>query len=274
MAAERGASHPSVKELRRLVAKRRERRDSGRCVLEGPDLVEAALDAGVQMETLFVDAEKQEEVLVAALMARASRAGVDVVTLGRRVFESVAESATPQSVLATVTWSPASLVNLPEGGCIVVLHEIRDPGNAGTIIRSAEASGASAVIFTGDSVDPTNPKTLRATAGAIFAIPVVVADRDETFERFRSRNVPVLAALAHGGADPLDSGLAGDVCVVFGNESSGLDAETVAGCDGSLTIVTPGRSESLSVAAAATVIVFEALRQRRATETAAKPSSL
>ncbi len=274
MAAERGAAHPSVKELRRLVAKRRERRDSGRCVLEGPDLVEAALDAGVEMKTLFVDADKQDESLVAALMARASRAGADVVTLGSRVFESVADSATPQSVLATVRWSPAKLHDLPEGGCTVVLHEIRDPGNAGTIIRSAEASGSSAVIFTGDSVDPTNPKTLRATAGAIFAIPVAVADRDQTFGRFRARNVPVLAALARGGADPVDTKLAGDVCVVFGNESSGLDADTVAGCDGSVTIVTPGRSESLSVAAAATVIVFEALRQRRATGTPVKPSSL
>lgn len=263
-----------MKRLRHLAAKRRERRDSGLCVLESLDLVTTALAQGVILEALFVDETRQDVPAVRAVLDDARSRDVDVITLAEGVLEKATDAVTPQAVVGIARWTPGPVAAAPTTGFLLVLHDLRDPGNVGTLIRSAEAAGAAAVILTGDSVDVTNPKTLRATAGAAFLIPVLAGDRDDAFDVLRRGGVALLATLARGGIDPTATDLTANVAVVLGNESAGLDDATLAACDGAVTITTAGRSESLNVAVAGALLAFESLRQRRSTNESTAPSSL
>jgi len=147
---------------------------------------------------------------------------------------------------------------------VVVLVDVADPGNAGTVLRSAEAAGAAAVLFAGHGVDPLAPKVVRAAAGALFRLPFAVAtDVGEVLSWLDEAGVPSLATVLHGGDDLHTTDLTGPVAVVLGNEAHGLPATVVERCDGRLSIPMAGRVESLNVAMAATVVLFEAWRQRR-----------
>jgi len=257
-----------VRRLRRLIARRRERWDEGAFVIEGPDLVEAALDSGAEVEAIYVEATKLDQGDVVRLLERARDAEVRVVALAPGVLQRVADAATPQPLLASVRFALADLADLARlttPGLVLVLDNVRDPGNAGTIIRSADAAGALAVVLSGDSVDPYNPKTLRASAGSIFHVPVVVATLEATLAHFAQRGVRRYATVVRGGTPYHEADLSGACVVVIGNESAGLDEDAVARCDESLSIPMAGRSESLNCGVAASLIAFEAWDQRRAT---------
>lgn len=243
-------------------------------MLEGPDLVSAALDDGVEFEALYADAAEVDNLVVAALIERATSAGVRVFTLAPGVLEKVAQATTPQPLLAAVRFRARPVASLDAPGLTLVLHDVRDPGNAGTIVRSADAAGASAVIFTGQSVDPYNAKTLRATAGSIFHLPVAVATFDETLEHFESRGATTFATVVRGGVSPRDADLSGNCVVVVGNEASGLSDADAACCQAAISIPMVGRSESLNAGVAASLVAFEALRQRQDTERTRPPNSL
>jgi TrmH family RNA methyltransferase len=251
-----------VRRLRRLIQKRSLRWSEGVCVIEGPDLVQAALDARVEFEALYVDTHALDQPKVAALIDRASRQGVRVFSLVPGVLEKLADTQTPQPVLASVRIILSDLDQIPNG-LILVLHEIRDPGNAGTIIRSADAAGASAVVFTGQTVDPFNPKTLRATAGSIFHLPVAVGTLETVLAHFSSRGNQTLATVVRGGLSHRDVDFTLPSVVVIGNEAEGLAPSDVAMCDRPISIAMSGRSESLNAGVAASLIAFEALRQRQ-----------
>ena len=148
------------------------------------------------------------------------------------------------------------------------------PATRGRSIRSAEAAGAEAVVFSGATVDPYNPKTLRATAGAIFSVPVVVAPLEEVVAWMHERGAKVSAAVVRGGDDLVTTNLAGSVGVVVGSESEGLAESSVARCDGRVSIPMVGRGESLNLGVAASLIVFEALRQRQGVARQSSPPSL
>lgn len=263
-----------MRRLRRLIAKRRDRWDEGVCVIEGPDLVEAALDSGVEFETLFVDAAAIGRDDTSALVERVRGADVRVVALAPGVLQRVADAQTPQPVLATVHFAPGELAQLSAPGLVIVLDNVRDPGNAGTIIRSADAAGAVAVVLTGDCVDPFNPKTLRASAGSVFHLPLVVTSLEGALAHFKTHGVRTFATVVRGATPYREADLSGACVVVIGNESRGLDAQAVARCDESLSIPMAGRSESLNAAVAASLIAFEALHQRCGTTSAGEPRSL
>ncbi len=229
--------------------------------MEGPDLVTAALESAAQFEAIYVDADEASSPELVALTTRALDLGVRVFELERGVLGKVADAQTPQPVLAAVRFGAKVVNDIDCSGLILVLHDLKDPGNAGTIIRSADAAGVTAVIFTGHSVDPYNPKTLRATAGSIFHLDVCVAPLDVTLEHF-SRGArhsrpsctagPVIARWI--SRDP--------TVVVIGNEAQGLSDEVIAQCDRAISIPMAGRSESLNAGVAASLIAFEALWQR------------
>ncbi len=232
------------------------------CVLEGPDLVEEALETGQELEALYLAADALNEPRYGAAVARGLSAGVRSFTLAPGVMEKVADASTPQPILATMRFHVGSLTELAFQGFSLVLHDVRDPGNAGTVIRSADAAGADAVIFTGQSVDPFSPKTLRATAGSIFHLPVVVADLTDALTQAHAAGARTWAAIVRGGRPFRDVALAEPSVVVIGNESEGLDDGAVALCDEQLSIPMSGRSESLNVGVAASLVLFEAMRQR------------
>lgn len=257
-----------MRRLRRLISKRSDRWAEGVCVIEGPDLIDAALDSGVQFEALFVDRAAIDDRYVATLLERASRAQVRVFALDDGVLERIADARTPQPVLAAVNFTLSDLAQTPRKGLVLVLDNVRDPGNAGTIIRSADAAGASAVVMSGDSVDPFNPKTLRASAGSVFHLPLVVAPLAEVLLHFEALGVPSFATVVRGGTSYRDVDLSGACVVVIGNEAAGLDEASVALCDEKISIQMAGRSESLNAGVAASLIAFEALNQRSNTTSA------
>jgi len=241
------------------------------CVLEGPDLVDAALTSGAEFEAVYVDAAALESPTLQRLTHKADELGVRVFALAEGVVDKVADAQTPQPVLAAVRFEQLPVDAIPKIGLVLVLHDLRDPGNVGTIIRSADAAGATAVVVTGQSVDPYNPKTLRASAGSIFHLPVVVSSLDETLAYFADSQI--LATIVRGGQSFREVDFTVVSVVVIGNEADGLGAATLARCDRSISIPMDGRSESLNAGVAASLIAFEALRQRGdAAETPSPPS--
>lgn len=262
-----GASNPKIKQLRRLSGRRSARLEDGAFVIEGPVLVREALAAGIRVQRVFVDAAHgglREE--FAALGAKHA---VEVSEVHTGVLGSVLSAVSPQPVCAvaatTLIREPEDLwqLALTTGRPLLVLVDISDPGNAGTLLRAAESSGCAGVLLAGKCVDLYNPKVVRSSAGSMFRLPIA-ADGDPigVLERLRSAGVASHAAVARGGVGHLDAPLAGPIAIVLGNEAHGLDDDTVAACDGAVTIAMDGAAESLNVAMAGTVLAFEALRRR------------
>ncbi|MHB1208252.1 MAG: TrmH family RNA methyltransferase [Acidimicrobiales bacterium] len=268
-----GSSHQRVRRLRRLVQKRSLRWSEGVCVLEGPDLISAALDVAQEFEAIYVD-ERAESPTIAALLERAEHRAVRIFRLREGVIAKIADAQSPQPILAAVRLPQSDLSSLSAHGLVLVLHDVRDPGNVGTIIRSADAAAVSAVVLTGQSVDPFNPKTLRATAGSIFHVPVAVAPLDECIEHFRAQGAQVFATVLNGAESFRRVNLNQPSVVLIGNEASGLDEAAVAMCDARITIPMAGRSESLNAGVAASLVCFEALYQREGATEGRVPRSL
>jgi TrmH family RNA methyltransferase len=239
-------SNPHVQRLRRLLGRRSARHDEGVFVVEGPTLVAEAAGAGWIIEEQFVDAD-------------ADPLGVDGVVhrLGPGVLARAASTESPQPVLAVVRMQRPSRSALDAATFLVVADALADPGNAGTILRSAEASGADAVVLTRGSVDVYNPKVVRASAGALFHVPVFT---DLTLDDVRAPGRRLLGASSHEGSAHTATDLVSSVAIVVGNEAHGLADD--AAVDGWITINQRGRSESLNVAMATTVLCFEVARQR------------
>lgn len=183
--------------------------------------------------------------------------------LQKGLLERVADSITPQGPLAIVERRTASLESLRDATFVIVLVDVRDPGNAGTILRSAEAAGADGVVACDGCVDVFAPKTVRASAGALFHVPVVAGGAPgNVLEELKGFGLTTYATDVHGGITYTDVVFTRRTALVMGNEASGLDASLAV--DERVTIPQVGRSESLNVSMAASVIAFEVARQRRA----------
>ena len=258
-----GPSHQRVRRLRRLGQKRSLRWSDGVCVIEGLDLVTAALDADVSFEALFVDEREVHGEALRGVLARARDAGVRLFALAGSTLERVGDAATPQPLIGVVQIVSVTLDAPRDEVVVLVLHDVRDPGNAGTLIRSADASGVAAVVFSGHSVDPYNPKTLRASAGSIFRVPIIVAPFEEVVNHARSVGIRLLATVVRSAVDFREVDFTAPCAVVIGNESSGLDSVTRGLCDSEFSIAMVGSSESLNAGVAGSLVVFEALRQRK-----------
>jgi len=258
-----GPRHHDVRRLRALLRDATTRAIERAFVLEGPRVVEGALERGARLEAIYLAGGAT--VGFAGIVRAAGAAGIPLVHLKEGVIERVGTTRRPQPVLAVAAIRERALGDLPDDGTVVVTVDVSDPGNLGTIVRSAEASGAAGVVVTGgSSVDVHHPKVVRSSVGAIFGVPVVE----------RSDPVAVLHTLGRRGrrrlgtrardAEPYDQAdLAQPCALVLGNEARGLDAELEHELDGAVTVPLVGHSESLNVAMAAAVLCFEAARQRR-----------
>lgn len=221
-------------------------------MVEGSTLVAEAVAAGWRVEAQYVAAGG------AAVVAP----GVPVFELAPGVIERVASTESPQPVLAVVdTERPdVAAAHLPSvlagAELVLVADRIGDPGNLGTMLRSAEAAGVDLVVLTPSTADPFNPKVVRASAGALFHVPVVEADLGD----LRAAGIRVIGTSSHRGLAHTAADWTGRVAIVVGNEAHGLDDD--APVDEWVTIEHAGRTESLNVAMAATVLCFEAARQR------------
>ncbi len=228
-------------------------------VVEGVKVLSEAMAAGIPVEGVYVTADAPGEVVD---LAEATNARVHVLAEG--VMERVADTVTPQPVMAVVPYVDVPLDSLQDATFLVVCIDVRDPGNSGTVLRSAEAAGADGVVCCGGSVDVYNPKTVRASAGTLFHVPVVAGgDPVEVLDRIGGWGLRRLGTAAHTGADYASLDLTQKVAFVLGNEANGLPAEAEPHLDGEVTIPMAGRAESLNVGMAAAVLCFETARQRR-----------
>jgi TrmH family RNA methyltransferase len=268
-----GPRHVEVQRLRALLRDRRTRSAERAFVLEGPRVIDGALDRGARLDAIYLGSGAMRA--FAPLVQRAVATGARVAELKEGVLEKVGTTRTPQPVLAVATMAPVALDDLAGHsastgpgvrGTLIVTVDIADPGNLGTIIRSAEAAGAAGVVACGNSVDLYNPKVVRSSAGAMFGMTVVEqGDPMATLDALGERSWRRLGTRAAGG-DPYDEVDLVDRCaLVVGNEAHGLAPDLDARLDGTITIPLREPAESLNVAMAATVLCFEAARQRRAT---------
>jgi TrmH family RNA methyltransferase len=254
--------------LRGLLQKRSVRWTERAFVVEGVELLRTALESGQPIESIYLAPEGNMDADVQSVCQRATEAGIRVFHLAAGVLERVADTVTPQPVLAVLPFvehDVSTLTTAPTNGALViVLVDVRDPGNAGTVLRTADAAGAHSVIFSEDSVDPYNPKTVRASAGSLFHVPFFVAhDAVVLAALLTEAGYRTLSTVARGGQDYADLNWTIPSALFLGNEAGGLSAEVLASVSGAVAIPMEGRAESLNVAVASAVVSFEALRQRR-----------
>ena len=251
---------PRVVAARRLQ-RRRDRDQTGRFLAEGPQAVREALVAGVVLELFGTDAALTRH---GDLAARA-----DVVSpVTEEALAALAETVHPQGLVAVCEQADAPLRAALDKRLVAVLADIRDPGNAGTVLRTADAAGAGAVVFAGDSVDPYNGKCVRASAGSLFHVDVV-RERDpaDVVTALRGAGTQVLAATGHGDDDLddlLDAGaLDRPTAWLFGSEAHGLSGDLMAAADRRVRVPIHGGAESLNLAAAAAVCLYASARAMR-----------
>ena len=252
---------PRVRSVAKL-AKRPARQETGLFLLEGPQAVSEALefrpDLILELYATPTALERYTDIGAAA-----TDAGLEVEFVTEQVLESMADTVTPQGFIAVAQQFPTSIKDIFAGEpqLVVILEEVRDPGNLGTIIRAADAAGADAVVLSGRTVDLYNPKVVRSTTGSLFHLPVAVGvELPAVLERARAAGLQTLAADIKG-EDLLvarsEGVLAQPTAWVFGNEARGLTDEHLELVDRAVTVPIYGRAESMNLATAASVCVFE-----------------
>jgi len=269
-----GVHSPRLKAARRLN-KRAFRQRERAFLAEGPQAVAEAFRCGARITDLFVTvpARTRHHDLVAAIAA----AGISVHIVSGEVMDDLAQTVTPQGLLAVCGFVDVPLADVAQQAMtaprdkpalIALLANVRDPGNAGTVLRTADAAGAHAVVFADASVDPYNGKCVRASAGSLFHLPVVAGARlEDVVVTLREAGMRIVAADGRAGRSLDDPGvqarLAGPTAWMFGNEAWGLPPELVALADEPVAVPIYGRAESLNLAAAAAVCLYASARVQR-----------
>jgi TrmH family RNA methyltransferase len=256
---------PRVRAVAKL-AKRSARAETGLFLVEGPQAVHEALvfrpESLVDLFVTPVAADRN-----APLIEQAAQAGMTAEIVSEQVLDTMSDTVTPQGVVAVCRQSAVAIDELLARSprLLAVLEEVRDPGNAGTIIRAADAAGADGVILTGHSVDAFNPKVVRSTTGSIFHLPVVQGLALETaLDAVRAAGVRVLAADIKGDDLPDVRGeLVQPTAWLFGNEAHGLSEETLRLADRIVRVPIYGHAESMNLATAASVCLYESAFAQR-----------
>ena len=258
---------PRVRAVAKLE-KRAARLETGQFLLEGPQAVAEALTFRPELVVeLFATPTALER--YADIAQAADEAEIEIEFVTEQVLEAMADTVTPQGFIAVCRQFPVSVKDIfnNQPKLIAILEEVRDPGNAGTIIRAADAAGADAVILTGRSVDLYNPKVVRSSTGSIFHLPVAVgATLSDVRDRARAAGLQVLAADIKG--DDLltarnDGVLAAPTAWLFGNEARGLTDDDLLLTDKSISVPIYGHAESMNLATAASVCLYESAFAQR-----------
>ncbi len=264
-----GRHNPLLKDLRSVYA-HGNLTDKGCYVIEGVRMMEEAIRSGVRFRAVFfsdADSPGMERVTQRLLQQIGYR--VETYLIPAKLFQEVVSSESPQGVAALVHGKKSSLEDAMGGAqpaLVVVVAGLQDPGNLGTILRSAEAFGAGGVVLGEGTVSVYNPKTVRATAGSIFRMPVVTAKLADLIPQLRERGVRLFATSSHKGTPLSQAPLDGPAAFLIGNEGSGLARDVMAKMDDVLVIPQVRPVESLNAGVAASIILYEAARQRKGSE--------
>ncbi|HXC44326.1 MAG TPA: RNA methyltransferase [Candidatus Dormibacteraeota bacterium] len=268
-----GRHNPLVKQLSQAFS-RAELTESGDCAIEGLRILEEAIRSGLRFSAVFFrdSAQDRADRLLPQLGAH-----VETLLLPDALFDSVVPSESPQGVAALVRLKEFALENILERlqvGPIVVLAGLQDPGNLGTILRSSEAFGSAGVVLGEGTVSPFNSKVVRASAGSVFRLPMVHRQAhglekkesvklEEVSEALKRKNVRLIATSSHKGL-PIDKAdLKTAAAIFFGNEGSGLSRDLMAKMDEFISIPHAQQVESLNAGVAASIVLYEAARQRK-----------
>jgi TrmH family RNA methyltransferase len=273
-----GAHSPRLKAARRLT-KRAFRQRERAFLAEGPQAVGEAFRYGARISDLFVTVPARSR--HTDLVEKIAESGVPVHVVSGEIMDELAQTMTPQGLLAVCGFVDVPLAELVAGTrptLVTLLANVRDPGNAGTVLRTADAAGSQAVVFADASVDPYNGKCVRASAGSLFHLPVVAGARlEDAVTAVRAAGLRIIAADGRAGRSLDDPGvqtrLAGPTAWMFGNEAWGLPSELVALADESVAVPIYGHAESLNLAAAAAVCLYASARAQRAQSAIGQPGA-
>lgn len=248
--------NPVFKRLKKLADSSRERRETRMTLLDGEHLIESCLDADGQPHTLL-HAESCAEEIWQPLAARCE--GAKVVAIADSLFAELSPVESPTGVLAEVAWIEAK-ARKDATPLVLLLEDIQDPGNLGSLLRSAAAAGATLAVLSKGCADAWSPKALRGGQGAQFVLPMLL--RADLVEWMQSAGMPVWALALEGEKSVFDLDLKGAAGILVGNEGAGLSDGVLKIASGRVAIPMPGKVESLNAAAAAAVALFEAVRQK------------
>jgi len=247
-------TNPRVKQLRAAFEGRR-KVAGGQIAIEGPHLIAEALRSGMELETIFVREDARE------LLSELGLTEESAVVVSREVFTSAVATETSQGI-AALAYPPKEKMPAVAGGLFLLLERIQDPGNLGTLVRSAEAFGVAAVLCLPGTADVWNQKALRASAGSVFRVPVIAVETDRLIA-MQGAGMRLIAAVAREGGTPEAVDLRGGCALMIGNEGAGLSVELLALSDERVTIPCPGPVESLNAAVAGSLLLYAASVQRR-----------
>ena len=257
-----GRHNQRLKELR-LAFRRADLTAQGECAIEGVKLLEEALRSGQHLESVFFSesARPLAEKLLPQINAR-----TETLVLPDTLFKSIVPSETPQGVAALLklpTSSSVQMLDRSSHGPLVVAAGLQDPGNLGTILRSAEAFGAAGFFLTEGTVSPYNSKVLRGSAGSIFRLPFLQISSAELIPLLRARGVRLLATSSHQGTPLSQISWTLPLAIFIGNEGAGLSRELTRQMDETLAIPQAAQVESLNAGVAASIVLYEAARNRK-----------
>jgi len=261
-----GRHNPLVKEVRQAFS-RAERTETGDCAIEGVRIVEEAIRSGLRFRAVLFKESAQN--LAERLLPQIG-SHVETLLLPDKIFDSAVPSETPQGVAALVRLREFSLDDLLERlqvGPVLVIAGLQDPGNLGTILRSAEAFGSAGVVLGEGTVSPYNSKVIRAAAGSLFRAPLVIAKMAGGLEailpKFRTQGVRLIATSSHKGTPIDQANLTRPSAVFIGSEGAGLSRSLMAQVDELVAIPHTPQVESLNAGVAGSIVLYEAARQRR-----------
>jgi TrmH family RNA methyltransferase len=244
------AQNKTIKEINALKMKK-ERDRTGLFVLEGERLVGEAIGA----EYVAVSEDYDGSIPETPILYK----------IRPDIFSKLSETVSSQGIIAVcrqMSYDVEDVLN-KKNPLFAVLENVNDPGNMGTILRTADAAGADAVFISKGSVDMYNPKTVRATMGSIFHLPIFKdVDMGELISKFKDKNITTVAALLNGTSTPYDVDMTKGCAILIGNEANGLTEETAKKADVPVLIPMPGKAESMNAGVAAGILIYEAVRQR------------
>lgn len=255
-------SNPAIKEAAKLLRKRLDDKRGITFLVEGMNLVEAAMGSQrAWLDTVFFTpafAERNER-----FFRSLEGLGATMYECSNKAIKKISTEVTPQGLVGMVSLKHADLMDISGEGPVVVSDGMQDPGNMGTIIRTADAVGAAGVVLLSGSCDPLGPKALRASAGSALNLPLIHARMDETIGALKSLGYKLCVASAGEGGPVFETDLSGSIAFIFGNEGSGISDYMADATGFRVHVPIKGAAESLNVGASAAVILYEHLRQNQ-----------
>lgn len=249
--------NPLIRRLSRLAGERKFRRTQGEMVCEGEKMLREALTSGVPVREVVVGETRQFD---PDLLARAEAQGARLTEIPESLLARLSNVETPQGLVFVCDQPVFTLERLSQARRLLVLDGLRDPGNLGTILRTADAFALDGIVLCEGCVDPVSPKVVRATMGAIFRIPIVMAKLEETAQWLAQRDIPLYATALREDSVPLTAVSLQRAAVIIGNEGRGVSERGLALSEKQLIIPMAGRAESLNASIAASIVMYEMSR--------------